>query len=117
MTNRKNGDKEYEHVLNVQNKFEKKLMKDYHDFYFKCNVLLLAVVFENFRNNILKNYKLCPSQYLSTPGLSWDTMLKITKFELELTPDPDMCIFFEKGTRGGISYISRIKTYYILRRE
>ena len=34
--------------------------------------------------------------------LSWDTILKITKIELELIPDPDMYIFFEKGTRGGI---------------
>ena len=30
----------------------------------------------------------------------------MTKIELELIRDPDMYIFFEKGTRGGISYIS-----------
>ena len=45
-----------------------KTMKDYHDLYLKCDVLLLADVFEKFRNNILKNYRLCPSNYLSTPG-------------------------------------------------
>ena len=39
------------------------------------------------------------------PGLSWDAMLKMTKVKLELIPDPDMHIFFEKGTRGVISYI------------
>ena len=33
-------------------------------------------------------------------------MLNMTKVELELIPDPDMYIFFEKGTRGGVSYIS-----------
>ena len=33
-------------------------------------------------------------------------MLKIAKSKLELIPDPDMFIFFEKGARGGISYIS-----------
>ena len=33
-------------------------------------------------------------------------MLKVTKIELELIPDHDMFLFFEKGTRGGISYIS-----------
>ena len=63
-------------------------------------------MFEKFRNNSLKNYGLCSSDYLSAPGLSWDAMLKITKIELELIPDPDMCIILEKGTRGGISYIS-----------
>ena len=83
-----------------------KTMKDYHGLYLKCDVLLLADVFEKFRNNSLKNYGLCPSHYLSTPGLSWDAMLKMTKIELEFISDPDMHIFFEKGTRGGISYIS-----------
>ena len=45
----------------------------------------------------------------------------LTKIELELISDPDMYIFFEKGTRGGISYISNryskannkyLKSYY-----
>ena len=39
---------------------------------------------------------------------SWDAMFNVTKVELELIPDPDMYIFFEKGTRGGVSYISNI---------
>ena len=75
-------------------------MIDYHDLYLKCVILLLADVFEKFRNNSLKNYGLCP------PGLSWDAMLKMTKIELELIPDPDVYIFFEKGIRGVISHIS-----------
>ena len=43
---------------------------------------------------------------MSAPGLNWDVMLKMTKSELERNPDTDMYIFFEKGTRGGFSYIS-----------
>ena len=43
---------------------------------------------------------------MSAPGLSWDAMLKIAKSKLELITDPDMFIFFKKGARGGISYIS-----------
>ena len=54
-------------------------MKDYHDMYLKCDILLLADVFEKFINDILKNYGLCPSHYSSTPGLTWDAMLKITE--------------------------------------
>ena len=57
------------------------------------------------KNNSLKNYGLCPSYYLSTPGLTWDAMPKMTKIELELIPDLDMYIIFEQGTRGRISYI------------
>ena len=47
-----------------------KTMKDYHDLYLKCDVLLLADFFKKFRNNSLKNYGSCPSQYLSAPALS-----------------------------------------------
>ena len=83
-----------------------KTMKDYQDLYLKCDVLLSANVFEKLRNNSLTNYGSYPSHYFSAPGLSWEAMLKIKKIELELIPDPDMYIFFEKGTRGGISYIS-----------
>ena len=56
-----------------------KTMKDYHNLYLKCDVLLLVDVFEKFRNNSLTNYRLCPSHYLSAPGLSWDAMLNMTK--------------------------------------
>ena len=62
--------------------------------------MLLADVFKTFRNNNLKNYGLlCPSHYLSKPGLSWDAMVQMTKIELELIQNPDMYIFFEKGTK------------------
>ena len=52
----KKSDKEYEHVLKVLDKFEMKTMKDYHDWYLKCDVLLLSGVFEKLRNSCLKNY-------------------------------------------------------------
>ena len=59
-------------------------MNDYHNSYLKCDVLLLADVFEKFRNNDLKNYGLSPSHYLSAPDLSGDAMLKMTKLNLNL---------------------------------
>ena len=83
-----------------------KTMTDYHNLYVKCDILLLADVFEEFRNNGLKNYGLCSSHSLRAPGLSCDAMLKVTKIKLELITDPDIYIFFEKGTRVGIFYIS-----------
>ena len=72
----------------------------------ECNVLLLAYIFKNFRSNNFKNYGLCPSHYLSTASFSSDTILKMSKIKLELITDPDMWIFFKKGIRGWISYIS-----------
>ena len=53
-------------------------------------------MFKIFRNNSLKNYGLCPCHYLSTPGLSWDALLKMTKTELELIPDLDRIYFLGK---------------------
>ena len=56
---------------------------------------------------LLKNLEIiCPSHYLSATAVSWEAMLNMTKAELELIPDPDMYIFFGKGTTGGVSYIS-----------
>ena len=83
-----------------------KTMKDYRDLHLKGGVLLLADVFEKIRNNSLNNYRLYSRHHLSEPGLSWDAMLNMTKVELELIPDPDMYVAFEKGTRDGVSYIS-----------
>ena len=70
LTNRKITGKEYEHVLNVWKKIEMNTIKDDHKLYLKCHVLLLADVFDTFRNNSLMNYGLYSSHYLSAPGLS-----------------------------------------------
>ena len=94
LTNRKISDKKYEHVLNVWNKFEMKTMKNYHDLFLKSDVLLLANVFEKFRNNRLKNHGLCPRHYLSPPDLSLDAILKVAKIKIELIPDRNMYVFF-----------------------
>ena len=61
---------------------------------------------KKIRNNNLKNYGLFPSHYLSATTLSWDAMLNMTKVELEFIRDLDMYISFEKGTAGGVPYIS-----------
>ena len=83
-----------------------KTTKDYHNLLLKCDVLLLADVFEKFRNRCRKNYGLCLSHYLSTPALSWDAMLSMNKVELYLISEFDMYLIFEKRMRG-VSYISK----------
>ena len=100
------SNEDYEHVQNVWNKFSLKNMGDYHNLYLKSDILLLADVFENFRNTCLEYYKLDPCHYFTSPGLSWDAMLKMTNIKLELMTDIDMFQFIEKGLRGGISYIA-----------
>ena len=97
---------QYDHAQTVWNTFNLKTMGDYHDLYLKSDTLLLADVFENFRKTCLQYYKLDPCHYFSSPGLSWDAMLKMTKIKLELITDIDMFQFIEKGLRGGTSYIA-----------
>ena len=81
-------------------------MGEYHDLYLKSDILLLADVFENFRNNCLQYYKLDPCHYFTSPGLPWDATLSMTDIKLELMTDIDMFQFIEKGMRGGILYIA-----------
>ena len=97
---------DHNHAQNVWNTFKLRNMGEYHNLYLKSDVLLLADVFENFRKTCLEYYKLDPCHYFTSPGLSWDAMLKMTKIKLELMADIDMFQFIEKGMRGGISYIA-----------
>jgi hypothetical protein len=100
------SNQDYTRAKRVWETFGMKNMGDNHDLYLKTDVLILADVFENFRKECLKHYKLDPCHYFSSPGLSWDSMLKITGVKLELMTDVDMFQFIERGMRGGVSYIS-----------
>ena len=100
------SDDDYQHAIDVWNTFDIQNMGEYHDLYLKSDILLLADVFENFREGCLEYYGLDPTHYITTPGLSWDAMLKMTSTNLELITDIDMLLFVEKGMRGGISYIA-----------
>ena len=101
------SDDDYNHAKDVWNTFGIKNMGEYHDLYLKSDILLLADVFENFREASQANYGLDPTHYLTSPGLAWDAMLKMTKINLDLITDIDMQLFIEKGMRGGISYIAQ----------
>ena len=99
------SDEEYAHAQNIWEEFRIKNLGEYHDLYLKSDVLLLADVFEEFRNICLENYSLDPAWYYTSPGLSWDALLKHSEVKLELLTDPDMLLMFEKGIRGGVSMI------------
>ena len=70
--------------------------------YVQSDTLLLADVFENFRNKCIQIYELDPAHFLSVPGLAWQACLKKTEVELELITNNDILLMVEKGTRGGI---------------
>ena len=72
-----------------------------------ADVLLLADVFEAFREVSLSNYDLDPAHYVSSPQLSWDAMLHMTGCELELICDKAMYSMIDDGLRGGVWMISQ----------
>ena len=95
---------DYMHANNVFKTFELNNLGDYHDLYVRSDTLLLADVFENFRNVCLSNYELDPAHFVSLPGLAWQACLKKTNVELELLTDYDMLLMIEEGIRGGICH-------------
>ena len=99
-------DDEYDHAKKVWKTFKIKTMGEYHELYLGSDVLLLTDVFENYRKTCTQYYKLDPCHYFTSPGLSWDAMLKMTNIKLELMTDIDMFQFIKKGMRGGVSYIA-----------
>ncbi|XP_044740082.1 uncharacterized protein LOC123301410 [Chrysoperla carnea] len=100
------SDIDYNHAKKVWKMFDIKTMGEYSDRYLKIDILLLADIFETFRDKTLDLYKLDAAHYYTTPGLAFDAALKITKTTLKTLPDIDMVRFIERGIRGGLSQCS-----------
>lgn len=96
----------YKHAQSVWSKFKCLNLGDYHDLCLKSDIVLLANVFENFRRTCMDYYKLDRRHYFTSPGLSWDAMLKMTSSELELISHIDQYLFIEKGLQDGMNYIA-----------
>ena len=95
---------DYAHANNVFKKFNINNLGEYHDLHVRSDTLLLADIFENFRQSCLKNYELDPAHFVSLPGLAWQACLKKTNVELELLTHYDIILMIEEGIRGGICH-------------
>ena len=95
---------DYAHANNVFKTLNINNLGEYHDLYARSDTLLLADIFENFREPCLKNYELDPAHFVSLPGLAWQTCLKKANAELELLTDYDMVLMVEEGIRGRICH-------------
>ena len=101
------SDEDYTHRQKVWETCGCATLGNYHDLYLRTDVLLLSDVLGNLLHTCLNQYGLDPSNCYTSPGLSWDPLLKHTGVELELLTDIDMHLFFEKGLRCGISMASK----------
>ena len=98
-------DDDYAHANTVWSSFNMRTFGEYHDLYLKTDVLLLADVFENFRNMSLQYYELDPCNMYTAAGLAWNAMLKMTNVRLELLTDIDQHLYIEESVRGGVAMI------------
>ena len=97
-------DGDYRHGKTIFEYLINKNLGNYRDLYVQSDTLLLADVFENFRNMFVKVYELDPAHFLSATGLAWQACLKRTKVKLELLTNVDKLLMVEKGIRRGICH-------------
>ena len=95
-------DADYAHTKRVFKDFETQYLGDYHDLYAQINALLLADIFENFRNTCIKIYELARAKFISAPRLAWQAALKKSKVKLDLLTGINVLLIVKKGIRGGI---------------
>ena len=100
-------DVDYRHTNKLFKKFKLKNLGKYHDLYVHSDTLLLADVFENFRNKYITVYELDAAHFLTAPRLAWRACLKKTDVKLELLTDLNMLLMVEEGIRGGMCHAVR----------
>ena len=83
-------DANYRHAKRVCKDFGMKNLCEYPDLYIENDTLLLADVFEYFREICLKIHHLDPVKFFSALGLVWQAALKKTEVKLELLTDIDI---------------------------
>ena len=103
MSNVSKGD--YQHAQRVWKEFRIRSLGEYHNLYLRTDVILLANVFEAFRDTCLEHYSLDPAHFYTSAGLASKACLKKTGIKLELLTDPDMLLMFECGIRGEITQV------------
>ena len=100
-------------IFKMFKRFKLENLGDYHDLYVQSDTLLLADVFNNFRDMCIEEYELLPAHFLSLPGLAWQVCLKKTNIELELLINYDMLLMVEEGICHSIHGYAKANNKYM----
>ena len=101
------SDDDYKTANEVWKMFEMKDMCEYMEFYCFCDTLLLAEVFEKFREECMGNFGMDPTHFISLPGFAYQAFLKTTDVQLEYITDPEIYDMLSDNLRGGHSFASQ----------
>ena len=107
LNNKNISNEDYKHALNVFKTFKCKDLLDYSILYLKTDICHLSDVFQKFSNFAYETYNIDPRHSYTLPGFSWQSMLKMTKIELELISDSDMYLYLMDCIRGGICVVNK----------
>ena len=99
------ADSHFKHANESLERFLIKNLSDYHHLYVQNDMLLLADVFESFRNKCIEIYELDPAHFLSAPGLAWQPCLKMNEIKLKLLTDIDMLEMAENESE--VEYVTQ----------
>ena len=97
------SDEDYKFAWDIFNSFNCITLGDFSDVYLRGDVLLLQCAFETFRRLVFQNYELEATAFYTTPGLAFESALRMTKAKVELITDEEMMMLVERGMMGGIS--------------
>ena len=97
---------DYIHAQRVFNHFNMTYLRDYHNIYLLTDMLLLAELFENFRDVYLQHWGLNPAHNYTFSGFSWQAALRMTDMELDLLTEIDQHLFMKKEIGGGVAMMS-----------
>ena len=105
---------DYNFALKVYSSFNCKNLYEYTILYNHTDTLILAEIMMVYRKIIQEHFQMDINHFLGIPGLSFNIMLKVSKVQLELISNPEICNFFRKSIRGGMSFIAtrRAKSDY-----
>ena len=107
LTGEECSEEDYRFAQRAWQEFDCQTFGDYMMAYLKLDVILLACVFERFRQKILEEDGLDPVHFVSLPGLSFESAFKMTEESIHLLNDLEMYNFFEKGIRGGMTFVNK----------
>ena len=95
-----------EHARKVFRVFKCQNLEDYHNLYLKCDTLLLACVFEEFRQISHQTYGLDCAHHFSASNLAGDAFKRICKdSNVQLLSDRRHLEMVENMMRGGTAFV------------